>query len=144
MASTSHRTVTVTRDSSGVLTVRTVRGGTLTIGTGDGDELTPTELLLAALGSCTAVDVDTLTSRRAEPDHFEVRVDAEKVRDADGNRLTDVRVTFRVSFPEGPKGDAARALLPEAVRRSHHRLCTVGRTIELATPVTTVVEDPAG
>ncbi len=36
---------------------------------------------------CTAVDVDILTSRRAEPDSFTVEVGAEKIRDADGNRL---------------------------------------------------------
>jgi putative redox protein len=68
-----------------------------------------------------------------------VRVDAEKVRDDGGNRLQDLAVTFRVSFPDGAGGDAARELLPEAVRRSHDRLCTVGRTVELGTPVATRV-----
>jgi len=33
-------------------------------------------------------------------------------------------VTFRLKFPDGEGGDAARALLPEAVQRSHDRLCT--------------------
>src|SRR5690606_10530643 len=113
------------------------RGGTLLIGTGDDAEFTPTELLLAALGSCTAIDVDALTSRRAEPESFEVQVDANKVRDASGNRLTDIEVTFRVVFPDGEAGDAARELLPEMVKRSHDRLCTVSRTIELGTPITT-------
>ena len=75
----AHRTVTVHRIASGRFAVRNDRGGEITFGTGDGTDFTPTELLLAAVGGCTAIDVDILTSRRAEPDEFEVRVDAEKI-----------------------------------------------------------------
>jgi putative redox protein len=66
-------------------------------------------------------------------------VEAEKVRDTAGNRLTDIAVTFHVSFPEGEGGDAARALLPGAVRRSHDSLCIVGKTVELGTPITATI-----
>jgi putative redox protein len=45
-------------------------------------------------------------------------------------------VTFRIAFPAGEQGDKARELLPDAVRKSHDRLCTVSRTVELGTPVT--------
>jgi putative redox protein len=69
-----------------------------------------------------------------------VLVDAEKVRDAAGNHLTGLLVTFRISFPDGEPGDKARALLPDAVRKSHDRLCTVGRTVELGTPIATRIE----
>ncbi len=139
MAST-HRTVTVRRVASGRFAVANERGGEITFGTGDGTEFTPTELLLAAVGGCTAIDIDILTSRRAEPEAFEVVVEADKVRDADGNRLTDIVVTFRVAFPAGAQGDEARAILPDVARKSHDKLCTVGRTIELGTPIATRVE----
>jgi putative redox protein len=139
-AGAGYRTVTVERDPAGVLHARNVRDGTMAVGHGDDGHFTPTELLLAAIAACTAADVDALTTRRAEPDAFAVQVEALKVRDDDGNRLSDVTVTFRVAFPDGPSGDAARAVLPEAVRRSHDRLCTVGRTVELATPVETRIE----
>ena len=139
MAAPTHRVVTLSRDPAGVFSAGNLRGGRLVVGDGTGETFTPTELLLAAIGACTAIDVATLTSRRAEPDAFEVQVDAEKVRDDDGNRLQDLAVTFRVTFPAGPGGDAARELLPDAVRRSHDRLCTVGRTIELGTPIATRV-----
>ena len=139
MAST-HRTVTVRRVASGRFAVANDRGGEITFGTGGGTEFTPTELLLAAVGGCTAIDIDILTSRRAEPEAFEVAVDADKIRDADGNRLTDIVVTFRVAFPAGPQGDEARAILPDVVRKSHDKLCTVGRTIELGTPIAARVE----
>ena len=42
--------------------------------------------------------------------------------------------------PGGRGGDNARAVLPDAVRKSHERLCTVGRTVELPTPITTRIE----
>ncbi|MEO7979870.1 MAG: OsmC family protein [Sporichthyaceae bacterium] len=140
MAASTYRTVTVSRGPHGVLHATNVRGGTLVVGAGDGDGFTPSELLMVALGSCTAADVDALTSRRAEPASFEVQVEADKVRDEAGNRLANLVVTFRVVFPDGETGDAARAVLPEAVKRSHDRLCTVGRTIESGCPVTNRVE----
>jgi putative redox protein len=137
MAASSYRTVTVARGPHGVLHATNLRGGRLVIGAGGDDGFTPTELLMVALGSCTAADVDALTSRRAEPLSFEVQVEADKVRDDDGNHLANLAVTFRVEFPADEIGDAAREVLPEAVQRSHDRLCTVGRTVELGTPVAT-------
>ncbi len=138
--SSVHRTVTVERIAQGVFIVTNSRGGQITFGTGSGADFTPTELLLAAVGGCTAIDVDILTSRRAEPDSFQVRVDAGKVRDTGGNRLTNIEVTFRIVFPAGEDGDQARAILPDAVSKSHDRLCTVGRTVEIGTPITTRIE----
>lgn len=138
--SSAHRSITVERTAPGVFTVNNSRGGRITFGTGDGTEFTPTELLMAAIGGCTAIDVDILTSRRAEPDRFEVQVDADKIRDASGNRLTDIEVTFRIAFPAGEQGDAARAILPDAVGKSHERLCTVGRTVQLGTPIAARIE----
>lgn len=141
MSADPHRTVTITRTSPGRYRAVNGRGGVLDFGTGDVDDFTPVELLLAAIGGCTAVDVDVLTTRRAEPESFVVQVDGEKVRDAGGNRMEELSVTFRLKFPEGEGGDAARALLPDAVKRSRDRLCTVSRTVELGTHVSTRIED---
>jgi uncharacterized OsmC-like protein len=140
MASDPHRNVTITRSSAGRYTAANGRGGTLEFGTGDVDDFTPVELLLAAIGGCTAVDVDIFTTRRAEPESFVVEVGGNKVRDEGGNRMEELSVTFRLKFPQGEGGNAARALVPEAVKRSHDRLCTVSRTVELGTPVTTRIE----
>jgi putative redox protein len=135
-----HRSVTITRTSAGRYTAVNGRGGVLDFGTGDVDDFTPVELFLTAIGGCTAVDVDILTTRRAEPESFVVQVNGEKVRDDGGSRMEELSVTFRVRFPEGEDGDAARALLPDAMQRSHDRLCTVSRTVELGTPVATRIE----
>ena len=136
----AHRSVRLERIENSRYTAINERGGTISIGTGGGTDFTPVELLLVAIGGCTAVDVDILTSRRAEPDSFEIGVDADKVLDTAGNHLADLQVTFRIAFPAGEQGEAAREILPDAVRKSHERLCTVSRTVELGTPITMRIE----
>lgn len=133
----NHRGVTIERVAAGTFAAVNERGGRIVLGAGAGAEFTPVELLMIAIAGCTAIDVDILTSRRAEPDKFEISVDADKVRDEAGNHLENIEVTFRLAFPAGDGGDKARAILPEAVRRSHDQLCTVSRTVELPTPVAT-------
>ena len=135
----AHRSVRLERIENSRYTAINERGSKITVGSGEG-VFSPVELLLVAIGGCTAIDVDILTSRRAEPDSFEIGVDADKARDAGGNHLTGLQVTFRITFPAGEQGEAARELLPDAVRKSHERLCTVSRTVELGTPITMRIE----
>lgn len=130
------RTVTLRRTAPGELVATNPHGAKLRFGT-SGDCFTPVETLLAAIGACTGLDVDALVTRRAEPESFEIQVEADRVRDETGNKLENVEVVFRVSFPAGDAGDATRKLLPELLARSHDRLCTVSRTVEAATPVRT-------
>lgn len=129
--------VGVTRLPGGGLEATNSRGARLLMSSDDPSGFTPVELLLAAIAGCTAIDVDLLTSRRAEPERFDVRVSGAKVKDDQGaNRLESVAVEFSIRFPEGEDGDRARAMLPVALQQSHDRLCTVGRTVELGTPIT--------
>ncbi|HET7304734.1 MAG TPA: OsmC family protein [Segeticoccus sp.] len=137
----SRRAVTLRRVGPSRFEAVNARGGTIRFGQGEDADFTPVELLLAATGGCSGIDVDILTSRRAEPESFEVRVEGDKVRDKHGNHLSGIEVTFRVRFPEGEDGDRAREVLPDAARRSHERLCTVTRSLVLSTPVSSVVED---
>jgi uncharacterized OsmC-like protein len=133
MSDDTLRTVEIERLSLGRYRATNPRGGTLTFG-GD-TEFSPIELLLVALGGCGAMDVDHITVKRAEPSSFRVTVTGDKIREDDGNRMTNVAVTFDVTFPDGDDGDAARAMLPRAVTKSHDRLCTVSRTVQAGTPV---------
>ena len=80
--------------------------------------------------------MDFITGKRAEPAEFSVTATGEKVRDADGNHLDDIRVTFSLTFPSGEAGDQARDVLPKAIQMSHDRLCTVSRTVQRGAPVT--------
>jgi uncharacterized OsmC-like protein len=142
MAEDTLRSVHLERVGNGRFTVHNVRGGSMTIGSGEGTDFTPVELLLAAIGGCTGIDVDLITSRRAEPVTFTVDVRGDKIRDdAGGNRMTNLAVEFRVAFPDGEAGDAARKVLPHTVALSHDRLCVVSRTVELGSPVTTSITE---
>lgn len=125
----------VARSGPGRFVVTNVRGGTIELGTGDDAAFTPVELLLAAIGGCTGIDVDVLTSRRAEPSVFTVTMSGDSIHDDEGSRLGNIDGAFDVRFPAGAEGDAARAVLPQAVQRSHDRLCTVSRTVERGTAV---------
>lgn len=127
--------VVVTRISSSEFRATNERGGTVTMGVGDSAEFTPVELLLAAIAGCGSIDVDMATARRAEPEVFDVTVTGDRVKDEDGNRVDDIRVSFNVTFPEGDDGDRARRILDSAIERAHDKLCTVSRTVELGTPV---------
>src|ERR1700761_4195141 len=90
MAQDGHRQVSIARDAAGKYTVTNEHGTTISVGTGSDGEFTPVGLLLAAIGACTWLDGDVLTSRRAEPTAFTVDVAAEKIRDRLGSRLTDI------------------------------------------------------
>jgi uncharacterized OsmC-like protein len=131
-----HRQVRLTRTGHGEFEVENVRGGRIHIGSGESADFTPVELLLTAIAGCSAVDVDFITGKRAEPETFEVLSEGEKLKDdAKGNHMGDLRVTFTVTFPEGEGGDRAREMLPKSIQMSHDRLCTVSRTVLLGTPI---------
>lgn len=137
-----HRSVELTREALGRYEIRNARGGTITIGDGSTDDFTPVELLLAALAGCSSVDVDHITSRRAEPESFVVVAEGGKASTPEaGNHMTDLEVTFRLGFPEGEGGDAARAAFPRSVAQSRDRLCTVSRTVQLGMPVAMTAQD---
>ena len=131
----ARRSVALTRIGTHRFKATNARGGVLPIGDGGDPDFSPVELLLAAVAGCAALDVDYITLKRAEPTGFEVHVEGDKVRDEDGNHLTNLKVVFDVAFPEGEAGDAARGVLQSAIERSRDRICTVSRTVALPTPV---------
>jgi putative redox protein len=145
MSEQSERSVIVERTSSGQFVATNTRGGSISFGTASGSgqdtAFTPVELFLAAIGGCTAVDVDAATGRHAEPTRFSVTVTGDKISDDLGNRMTNLEVAFNAAFPDDEGAERARAILPRAVKASHDRLCTVSRTVEIGTPVTTTVTD---
>ena len=135
------RSVELARVERGRYEATNVRGGVLPVGDGSTEDFTPVELLLAALAGCSAIDVDMITGKRAEPETFAVTATGEKVRDTDGNHLTELLLRFEVTFPEDAGGDAAREVLPTSIERSRDRLCTVSRTVALGTPVAMALGD---
>ena len=132
----SERRIDLTKMGEGRYKATNARGGVLPVGSGADPDFTPVELLLAALAGCGAIDVDLITGKRAEATTFDVVAEGTKIRDDQGNRLVDLRVTFDVRFPEGEDGDRAREVMPRAIAQTRDRLCTVGRTIKAGAEIT--------
>src|ERR1043165_8595315 len=141
MSDETMQTVSLTRLERGRYEAVNVRGGTVTISTDREQTFTPVELFLASLAGCAAIDVDLITSKRSEPSRFEVTMTADKVNDEHGHHLVNVAMAFTITFPDDEGGRAAAEVLPDAVVRTHDRLCTVSRTVELGTPVTARIVD---
>jgi putative redox protein len=128
-------TVNLSRLSQHHFEATNSRGGTLSFGKKKAGEFTPVELLLVAIAGCTSMDVDAITIKRSEPLRFEVSCSGHSTKSEHGNHVTDIAVDFDVEFPDSEGGREARDVLEMAIRKSHDRLCTVTRTVELETPV---------
>jgi putative redox protein len=143
MSDETLRSIALTKIGDARFKATNSRGGEAFMGSGGEDpDFTPIELLLAAIAGCSAIDVDLITGKRAASTGFEIAAEGHKVRDDDGNHLTGLRLTFDITFPDGPEGDAAREFLPRAMAMSRDRLCTVSRTVQLGADVTYDVTDP--
>jgi putative redox protein len=133
--SDSRRSVKISRLGRHHFQAENSRGGTLSFGNARWGEFTPVELLLVAIAGCTAMDVDAITVKRSEPTGFQLDCSGHYTRSVHGNHVTDIAVDFDVEFPDSEEGRAAADVLETAIRKSHDRLCTVTRTVELGTPV---------
>jgi len=134
MTNDSKRTVTMTRESEGVYVATNAAGDSLTFGQGVG-MLSPVELLLAAIAGCSSIDVDAMTSRRSEPQKFNVTATADKVSKDGASILENIAIEWDLLFPEGADGDKARARVSAALKSSKEKTCTVSRTVEAGVPV---------
>jgi putative redox protein len=143
MTDETPRTIEMSRLAKGRYVATNARGGRLVLGQGD-ESFSPVELLLVAIAGCSAIDVDFIVSKRAEPTRFDLLMSGDKIRDDEGNRMTNLTLTFDVAFPDDEGGRAAYDVLPRAVQQSHDRLCTVSRTVEVGSPITTRIEGLEG
>jgi putative redox protein len=103
------------------------------VATFDGDGvkgLGPMEHLLAAVGACALVDVESIL-RKKRLAFRDLRVDCVGTR-PDGvapRPLLDVRLEFRVA------GDVPAKAFDDAVRLSVEKYCSVGATVRAGAPV---------
>ena len=139
--SDQHRSIDLERLARARYRATNARGGTLTLGEGDDADFTPVELLLVALAGCSAIDVDLITGKRAQATSFDVHAEGHKVRDEDGNHVTNLKLVFDLEFPADEAGDAARTVLPRKLDQVRDRLCPVVRTVALPTPVEILARD---
>jgi putative redox protein len=128
MKGNRHLRMTVNPDDT--VTVTNKHGTELLVDIEGERGLSPLELLLAALGSCSAVDFAILMRKQrdpVEPLHLEVDGDKEEYR------MEWLRVTYHVH-------DGADERKVERARsRVANDVCTVSRTLASGTPVEHVV-----
>jgi putative redox protein len=105
-----------------------VMDGSGKIGADDGGAR-PKELLLLALGGCTAFDVkQVLDKRRVTPDAFEVALSAEE---ADGIPMVLTRVRLEYRF----RGEIPVADIERAIRLSFDKYCSVSAMLRQVFPM---------
>jgi putative redox protein len=93
----------------------------------------PLELLLAALGSCSAVDFALLMRKQRDPvEPIHIEVDGDK----EDTRMQWLRLTYHVD-----DGHDERKL-ERARDRTATELCTVSRTLSTGCPVEHVIAEP--
>lgn len=96
--------------------------------------LTPMEMVLAALGGCTALDVLSILGKMHQRvDAFTVVVEGERATEHP-RVYTSARVTYRLA------GEIDPASARRAAELSIERYCSVGAMITRAAPVTYVLE----
>jgi putative redox protein len=128
MKGNRHLRMTVNPDDT--VTVTNKHGTELLVDIEGERGLSPLELLLAALGACSAVDFAILMRKQrdpVEPLHLEVDGDKEEYR------MEWLRVTYHVhESADERKVERARS-------RVANDVCTVSRTLASGTPVEHVV-----
>lgn len=123
-----HISLTCTDEHSVTATNR--HGVALTIDAAGETGFSPLELMLAALGSCGAVDVAMLMRKQRDPiGTLTIDVDGEK----DDSRMTWLRVTYRFDREHDDRK------VDRALTKTAGDLCTVSRTIRTSAPVEHVV-----
>lgn len=100
--------------------------------------LTPMELLLAAAGGCSAIDVITiLKKQRQNPDDVQVEVSGDRVS-VEGTQYTEYR-TIHLHFTlKGAQLDENK--VARAIDLSLNKYCSVSKTLEKTAKITSSFE----
>ena len=127
---TGNRHLEMTVNANDTVTVTNKHGTQLTVDLNGILGLSPLELLLASLSSCSAVDFALLMRKQRDPvEPLRIEVDGDK----EDTRMQWLRVTYHVD--EGPD--------PIKVERARSKtaidLCTVSRTLSGGCPVEHVI-----
>jgi putative redox protein len=128
MEGNRHLRMTVNPDDT--VTVTNKHGTELLVDINGERGLSPLELLLAALGACSAVDFAILMRKQRDPvEPLHLEVDGDK----EDQRMQWLRVTYHVH--EG----ADERKVERSRSKVANDLCTVSRTIASGTPVAHVI-----
>jgi putative redox protein len=126
----ANRRLSLVANEDGTVVVTNRHGTQITVDLHGKSGLTPLEMLLAALGSCSAVDIVELMRKQRDP-VTPLAVDVEGLKD--DQRMQWLRVTYHV----GAEVDERK--FERARSKTAEDLCTVSRTLTHGCPVDHVV-----
>lgn len=102
---------------------------------GSNKGMRPMQLLLAAAGSCSSIDlISILKKQKQELTNFEVEVTAEREKDKVPSLFTDVHVHYKLT------GDLDDAKVSRAVDLSFYKYCSVVKILEKTAKVSSSYE----
>jgi putative redox protein len=126
----ANRRLSLVANEDGTVVVTNRHGTQITVDLHGKLGLTPLEMLLAALGSCSAVDIVELMRKQRDP-VTPLAVDVEGLKD--DQRMQWLRVTYHVG------ADVDERKFERARSKTAEDLCTVSRTLTHGCPVDHVV-----
>jgi len=92
---------------------------------GEGKGMRPMQLLLAAVGGCSAIDVILILKKQKQIiDDFEVEVEGEREKIEDYSLFRDICLHFKF------KGQVDKEKAERAVKLSVDKYCSVSKTLE--------------
>ncbi len=92
---------------------------------GHGKGMRPMQLLLSAVGGCSAIDVILiLKKQKQEIESFEIEVDGEREKIADYSLFRNITLHFKI------RGKVDKDKAERAVQLSLEKYCSVSKTLE--------------
>ena len=98
---------------------------------GHGKGMRPMQLLLAAVGGCSAIDVILILKKQKQIiESFEIEVDGEREKIEDYSLFKDICLHFKI------KGEVDPDKAERAVKLSIEKYCSVSKTLEPTSKIT--------
>lgn len=98
---------------------------------GHNKAMRPMQMLLAALGSCSSIDVIYLLNKQRQPiDDIKISITAEREQDKVPALFTDIHVHYQLF------GELDEIKVERAVRMSMEKMCSVSKIVEKTATIT--------
>ncbi|MBA3680129.1 MAG: OsmC family protein [Bacteroidetes bacterium] len=98
---------------------------------GHGKGMRPMQLLLSALGGCSAIDVILILKKQKQIiDSFEIEVEGEREKIEDYSLFRTITLHFKI------KGNVDKDKAERAVKLSAEKYCSVSKTLEPTAKIT--------
>ena len=98
---------------------------------GHNKAMRPMQMVLAALGSCSSIDVIHLLNKQRQPlDDIKIKVSGQRVQDQVPAVFTDIQVHYHLF------GDLDETKVKRAIQLSMDKLCSVSKMLEKSVNIT--------